>query len=306
MKPFVYAAALATGRFTLATLLADEPIELPGRDGPWKPENADGLFRGPVTMRRALEDSLNVPSVRLFQEVGPKAAIDVCRRAGIASPLGFDYSIVLGTSEVTPLEMAGAFVPFAAGGAAGPPRFAAAVLDAAGVPLPDRLGKPAQVVSPQVAFLVNEMLRGACRRGTAYSLSSLAWKHPLAGKTGTTSGGRDGWFVGYTPRFLALVWVGPDEPRDLKLSGSSAALPIWRALAEGVSRQLQADEPEPPEGVVRVDLDPATWLLATDDCPDSVGEWFLEGTEPTETCAHSTLFEGEGEEVPSDVDPPTP
>jgi penicillin-binding protein 1B len=287
MKPLVYAAALATGRFTAASLLEDEPLELPGRDGPWRPANADGRYRGPVTLRRALEYSLNVPSVRLFQEIGPRPAIDLARGAGIASPLGFDYSIVLGTSEVTPLEMAAAFAVFAAEGRAFPPRFAGAVLDPGGRALEGGRGGARQVLSPEVAFLVNQLLRGVCRRGTARSLNGLASRFPLAGKTGTTTGGRDAWFVGYTPRFLALVWVGPDDPEDLRLSGASTAVPIWRRLVESLPGVLQAPEPEPPPGVVKVRIDPRTGLLASRSCEEAADEWFLSGTEPRRFCNHT-------------------
>jgi penicillin-binding protein 1B len=315
MKPFVYAAALATGRFTAASLLDDEPIELPGRDGPWKPANADGVYRGPVTLRRALEDSLNVPSVRLLQQVGYGAPLDVARRCGIASPLVKDYSIVLGTSEVTPLEMAAAFASFAAGGAATPPRFAAAVVEPSGRLLADaRAARRQMAVSPQVAFLVNDLLRGACRRGTAFALSGLAWKYPLAGKTGTTSGGRDGWFVGYTPGFLALVWVGPDAPQDLRLSGANAAIPVWRRLVSSLPGALDAPEPLPPAGLVKLDVDPRSGLRASRACGGGVDEWFLEGTEPKEACTHrfppepasrAASDEAEpGAEAPGEVPPP--
>ncbi|MBI5445425.1 MAG: transglycosylase domain-containing protein [Deltaproteobacteria bacterium] len=289
MKPFVYAAALASGRFTAASLLLDEPIELPGRDRPWKPRNSDGRFRGPVTLRKSLQNSLNVPSVRLFQEVGPRTAIEVCRRAGISSPLGFDYSIVLGTSEVTALEIAGAFASFAAGGEAFPPRFASRVLDAAGAPVPDPIGGPVRVVPPTVAFLINDMRRGACRHGTAYAVHNLAWKYPLAGKTGTSDGGRDAWFIGYTPNLLVLVWLGPDTAGDIHLMAGDDAMPVWQKVVERMPDCLEAPEPVPPAGLVKVAVDTRTGLLAGRACGGGVEEWFLEGTEPKIPCTHGRL-----------------
>lgn len=286
MKPFVYAAGLASGRFTLVSELLDEPLELPGKDRPWKPRNSDGKFRGSVSVRKALQSSLNVPSVRLFQEVGPRAAIDLCRRAGITSPMGFDYSIVLGTSEVTALEVAGAFASFPGGGEAVRPRFASRVLNAAGAPVTERLGPPARVVSAPVAFLINDMLKGACRHGTAYDLHALAWKYPLSGKTGTSDGGRDAWFVGYTPNFLALVWVGSDTASGVHLMAADDAIPVWKEVIESLPGCLEAPDPVPPTGLVKAVVDLRTGLLAGRGCGAGAEEWFLEGTEPKVVCTH--------------------
>jgi membrane carboxypeptidase/penicillin-binding protein len=286
MKPFAFAAALASRRFTPASPLADKPIELQGKDGPWRPANADGRFRGTVSLRRALEESLNVPSVRLLQSVGPTAAMDVARKAGITSPLATDYSVVLGTSEVTPIEMATAFATFASGGKWAEPKFVQGVVSRSGEVLQHRGGRTGQALPPDVAFLVNKLLEGAVQRGTGRALSGLAYRYPLAGKTGTTSGGRDAWFVGYTPKFLALVWVGPDEPKDLDLAGASVALPVWRRLVEALPGALEADRPEPPLGLLRVPIDRETGLKGSSLCTDVYYEWFLEGTEPQETCPH--------------------
>jgi membrane carboxypeptidase/penicillin-binding protein len=240
-----------------------------------------------VTFRQALEESLNVPSVRVVQGVGADAALQVARRAGITSPLVRDYSVVLGTSEVTPLEMAAAFGTFASGGVAAEPRYVSAVISRSGEVLQEKAMTAEQVLEPETAFVLNDLLRGACLRGTAKSLSDLASRYPLSGKTGTTTGGKDAWFVGYNSRFLALVWVGPDEPKDLKLSGAGVALPVWRRLVELAPRYLYAPEPEPPEGLLRVQIDPTTGLLGTNACPELGDEWFLEGTEPADTCFHA-------------------
>ncbi|MBI5446937.1 MAG: PBP1A family penicillin-binding protein, partial [Deltaproteobacteria bacterium] len=310
MKPFAYAAALESRRFTPLSSLSDTPIELPGKDGPWRPANADGRYRGTVSLRRALEESLNVPSVRLLQAIGAKAAMDVAAKAGIRSPLTQDYSVVLGTSEVTPLEMATAFATFAAGGQRAEARFVQGVVSRSGEVLQQRGVRTTQALSPEVAFLVNELLRGTVRRGTGRALSGYGYRHPLSGKTGTTTGGRDAWFVGYTPKFLALIWVGPDEPEDLNLTGASAALPVWRRLVEALPGCLQAPEPEPPPGVVRVKIDAETGLLGSSACPQVYSEWFLSGTEPQEQCRHTPLWEsilgGEGEGRPEEEAKPDP
>ena len=303
MKPFVYAAALATERFTPATILEDEPIELPGKDGPWTPSNADGEYLGAVTVRQALEQSRNVPSVRLFQAIGPDPAIQLARKAGITSPLGRDYSIVLGTSEVTPLEMATAFATLASEGVWAEPRYVSAVISRTGEVLQEKGVQTGRALSAQVAFLINDLLHGACLRGTAVSLSGLASRYPISGKTGTTTGGKDAWFVGYTSRFLALVWVGPDEPKDLKLSGAGTALPVWRRLVESLPGILNAPEPEVPSGVVSVTVDPETGLLGSEACSKVMEEWFLEGTEPQEICPHAPLWESIFPQNPSQLSP---
>jgi penicillin-binding protein 1B len=298
MKPFAYAAALASRRFTAASLLSDTPIELSGKEGPWRPVNADGLFRGDVTLRRALEESLNVPSVRLLQATGPSAAMDVARKAGITSPLTKDYSVVLGTSEVTPLEIATAFATFASGGQWSEPRFLRGVISRSGEVLQEHGERSRQVLPPDLAYVVNDLLRGACLRGTARALSGYAETYPLSAKTGTTSGGRDAWFVGYTSRFLALVWVGSDEPRNLNLAGASTALPVWRRLVQRLPGILSAPQPQSPPGLVQGTIDPETGLLASSGCSQHFEEWFLEGTEPSEFCPHGSPwdrpFEWEG------------
>jgi penicillin-binding protein 1B len=140
-----------------------------------------------------------------------------------------------------------------------------------------------QAVSPQAAYLVTSLLKGVVERGTAARARSLGLTHPTAGKTGTTDGSRDAWFIGYTSELVVGVWVGFDDGREVKLSGAQAALPIWTDFMKDV---LPADSPDfpMPSGIVTKSIDPQTGQLATSQCPESVSEVFIEGTEPTLYC----------------------
>jgi len=295
-KPFVYLAGFALaqeagdGRFTAATVLDDAPLEMVVAGKPWAPQNFDREFRGPVTARVALAQSLNVPTIRAAEAIGLKEIVRSARRAGVASPLEPVPSLALGTFEVAPLEIAAAFTPFANLGRRAAPRAIAAVLDAAGrtieVPPPDLR----RAATPQAAYLTVDLMRDVVRSGTAAGLLDWGIDADLAGKTGTTDDGRDAWFVGFTPDFLALVWVGFDNNRPLRLGGSALALPIWADLAagSGLDPRLAWEE---PAGFVRADIDPTTGDLAGWRCPASVEEIFIEGTEPTGTCEHDRPFE---------------
>jgi penicillin-binding protein 1B len=140
-----------------------------------------------------------------------------------------------------------------------------------------------QATSPQGAYLVTSLLKGVVDRGTGAKARALGVQGPLAGKTGTTDGYRDAWFVGYTADLVIGVWVGFDDERPIKLTGAQAALPIWSALAMRLLRQDRPDF-EMPEGVVEREIDPHTGQLATSQCPEKVSEVFIAGTEPTVYC----------------------
>jgi len=295
-KPFVYLAGFALaqqagdGRFTAATVLEDAPLEMVVAGKSWSPQNFDREFRGPVTARMALSQSLNVPTIRAAEAIGLKEVVRTARRAGITSPLEPVPSLALGTFEVAPLEIAAAFTPFATLGRRAAPRAIAAVIDAQGrsidVPPADLHG----AASPQAAYLSVDVMRDVVRAGTAAGLGDWGIDADIAGKTGTTDDGRDAWFVGFTPDYLALVWVGFDNNRPLRLGGSALALPIWADLAAGSGLDPRRRWEE-PAGFVRADIDPTTGNLSGWRCPASIEEIFIEGTEPTETCEHDRPFE---------------
>ena len=288
-KPFVYLTAFAAagagkeGGITPATLLRDEPIELRAGGRLWAPENYDHTFRGEVSARDALENSINIPTIEAAQAVGLDAVVDTAHACGLPEmqPLP---SVALGAQEVTPLELATAFAALSQNGLKPTPRIVAEVLESDGTAVEHAARPPQTVVPPAAAYLVTDVLRGVLLRGTAASAWSLGFQGNAAGKTGTTDDTRDAWFVGYTPQFLALVWVGYDDNARTGLTGASGALPIWvdfmrRAGFPGGDRSF----PE-PEGVVHRVIDPLSGGLATDACPTTVDEVFLEGTEPEEEC----------------------
>jgi penicillin-binding protein 1B len=289
LKPFVYLAALEAGAevegrpLTPATLIKDEPLTFDAGAAAWSPQNYDRQYRGPVSARAALEQSLNVPAVRLAQALGVRPLIALLERLGLAGPFGEDLSLALGSAGVSLLEMTAAYGALAQGGLYLSPTG----LRAVGLPTGERL-LPApqerrQAVSPQVAYLTTSLLRGVVDRGTGAQTRALGLTAVLAGKTGTTDEERDAWFIGYTPDLVIGVWVGFDDGTPLRLTGAQAALPIWVDFARQVIPADSPDFPRPSGIAVRM-VDPASGLLATADCPESVEEVFIEGTEPEDYC----------------------
>jgi penicillin-binding protein 1B len=228
-KPFVALAALAApdGRpFSLETLLADEPLELQVEGRTWVPGNHDRRHRGPVTLRRALEESLNVPFVRLGLEVGLVHVAETARALGAAGALRPVPSLPLGAFEMTPLEVATAYGALAADGVLRRPRAILATVEARDRVWDGDAAEAERVAPAAAARSVTEALQGAVRRGTGRDLARLGVSSPVAGKTGTTNEFRDAWFVGYSPDLVVAVWVGFDDAARVGLTGARAALPI--------------------------------------------------------------------------------
>jgi 1A family penicillin-binding protein len=288
-KPFVYLAGFEAARgqgaggLTPATLLADEPVTLESGTGPWSPQNYDRQYRGQVTVRSAIEQSLNVPVVRSAHRTGMTALTRQLQAFGITTPLANNLSLALGTSSVSLLEITAAYAGLANGGIVIRP-VALSNLTREGretiwsPPLDRR-----QAATPQGAFLVTSLLKGVVDHGTASKARALGVQGPVAGKTGTTDGSRDAWFVGYSPDIAIGVWIGFDDERSIHLTGAQAALPIWSELAV---RLIPRDLPdfEMPPGVVQRRIDPRTGQLATTRCPENRPEFFIAGTEPTLYC----------------------
>jgi penicillin-binding protein 1B len=289
-KPFVYLAGFARAQddgaatFTPATVLDDEPLEMEVGDTLWAPHNFDEEFRGKVSARTALAQSLNVPTIRAAQQIGLSLVVRTAQRAGISSPLEAVPSIALGTFEVTPLEIAAAFTTFANEGERTDPRAIEAIVDQRGRRQQVPAAARSHAATAQATYLTLDMMRDVLRYGTGAGLADWHLEGDLAGKTGTTDEGRDAWFLGMSPDLLALVWVGFDNNRPLRLGGSTLALPIWGDFAKGAGIDPDSRFAE-PEGLVREDVDPTTGLRAGWRCPDSVSELFIEGSEP-ERCEH--------------------
>jgi penicillin-binding protein 1B len=292
-KPFVYLTALEQslpakeGSITPASLVDDSPINFPDGASSWAPQNYDRQFHGPVSVRTALEQSLNVPAVRIAQLIGIPAIIRTLRAVGIQGPLDEHLSLALGSSEVSLLEMTGAFGALAQAGRYIPPSGIASLVEQineqAGRPIRQQSTETTQVFSPQSAYLLTSILQGVVQRGTAAIAQRMGLTTHIAGKTGTTDDHRDAWFIGYTPDLVVGVWVGFDGGATLKLTGAQVALPIWVDFFRKAVPALSIDFPVPP-GIVTRTIDPRTSQLATTACPDALEEYFMEGTEPTIFC----------------------
>jgi penicillin-binding protein 1B len=296
-KPFVYLAGFEeAGRgsdrgLTPATVLEDAPISIESAGRPWRPTNYDGTFRGPVTVRQALESSLNVPAVVAAQRVGLDAIVDVAGRCGFVTRFSPLPSLALGAQEVTPLELATAYATLANQGVRVTPRILREVISGDGRLLPTERSRRRQAVSAEAVFLVTDILRGVLTHGTASSSAALGFVGDAAGKTGTTDDTRDAWFVGYTADLLSLVWVGYDDDARTGLTGAKGALPIWVDLMNRAKWRWAASAFVVPGGVVQRVIDPETGGIAVARCPVKIEEWFLEGTEPQDSCPeHGTGF----------------
>jgi penicillin-binding protein 1B len=288
-KPFVYLAGFEAARdhgttgLTPATLLVDEPVTLESGTGSWSPQNYDRQYRGPVTVRTALEQSLNVPAVRTAHRTGMTALTSLLHAFGVTTPVADDLSLALGSSSVSLLQITSAYAGLANGGVVIHPVALSNMVGEEGETIWSPPLDRRQAASPQGTFLVTSLLKGVVDHGTGAKARVLGVHGPVAGKTGTTDGYRDAWFIGYTPDIAIGVWVGFDDERPLKLTGAQAALPIWSELA---SRLIPRDSPdfEAPVGVVQRKIDPKSGQLATSQCPEKRVEFFITGTEPTVYC----------------------
>ena len=281
-KPFLYAAALGSGRYTPLSTVNDAPeaIRDPYTGKQWKPKNYDNRFDGPMTLRQALTKSKNTVSVRLIEAITPATAIDFARRAGIQSALPENLTLALGTGEVTMLEAVNAYATLQANGRYARPLLVLRVKDREAIVLEEHAPAFEETLPPAVAYLTTTLMRSVVEEGTAMAVREL--NRPAAGKTGTTNESKDTWFSGYTMDYVASAWVGFDDntPLGSTETGGRAALPIWLNFMREAHQGLPAREFEVPQGVVSVRIDPATGLLAGKSVPGRL-EPFLEGTQPT-------------------------
>jgi penicillin-binding protein 1B len=284
----VYEAALEPRlggpSITLASRLDDSPLELRTPSGPWRPSNHDDVFHGEVGVRDAIEQSYNVATARLAQQVGIGRVVDVAHRLGIESPLPAVPSLALGTAEIVPLELARAYATLASGGVRPTTQTVEDVVDSEGQVIEKRRLRFERVLDAGTSFLATSLLEGVAERGTARGVRSGGLRGPVAAKTGTTDEERDLWFVGFTPDLVAVVWVGFDTPRGLGIPSSIGALPIWRTFIEGATGGVVRGSFPKPSVVESAAIDPMTGALALSGCPERRMEYFLAGTLPTEIC----------------------
>jgi 1A family penicillin-binding protein len=233
-KPFVYLTAMTELGYSPATVVRDEPvvIDIPGAK-PWEPKNFGEKFAGDIILKKALMKSLNVVSAKLMQEVGPEKVIETARRFGIKSPLGKNYSLALGTSGVSPLEMASAYSVIANLGIYNEPYFIEKIEDFHGNQLYEHFYQGVQRFPQKMIYPLLDMMKGVVDAGTARGVRRMGFKHPAAGKTGTTNDFKDAWFNGTTKDNSVSVWVGYDnnesmmDKRGRGITGGRAAAPIW-------------------------------------------------------------------------------
>lgn len=298
-KPIMYLTALSSGKMTSASKFSSQPTLFHYDDNrkTYSPKNFGDKYLGEIDMRQAIAASDNIYAVNTILTVGADQVIEMGRKMGITSPLQAVPSLALGTSPVSPFEMASAFAVISNQGRSVKPVAVLKITDSSGRVLYE--AKPArgeQVVEPAAAYVLTHLMESVFETGGTGNRVSNEIKRPVAGKTGTTS--TDAWLVGFTPELSTAVWVGYDKGKTLGTSESRKAAPIFAKYTEKALEKVPPKIFPIPDGVVSVYIDPETGLLATKDCPDKKREVFIQGTEPTEFCTEH----GEGE--PNPLPPP--
>jgi penicillin-binding protein 1A len=245
-KPFIYTTAIEAG-WRPWKMLLDAPVSYWSGAGYWRPKNYDKKFRGPITLRRALEQSINVPAVRTLNKLGPQRVITVARRMGIQSPLEPNLSLALGSSDVTVLEMASAYGTLATLGIHTEPMAIRQVMDQTGKTLEQNVPRRQPALEVEVAYRMVDLLKGVITHGTGRRANI---GRPAAGKTGTSDDHRNAWFIGFTPHLATAVWVGNDDNSPMKkVVGGTVPAGIWSAFMRTAVAAMPADDWDRPDGV---------------------------------------------------------
>jgi penicillin-binding protein 1B len=301
-KPFVYAAAFddvvqgVQPVVTPVTTVDDVPTTFDFDGKEYTPDNYGEEFYGTVTVRDALIHSLNVATVKVAELIGYRRVVTVARQMGLGNNIQATPAVALGAYEMTPIDVAAGYTAFANKGLRAEPLYLRSVLAADGTVEETSGPRNRQVLDPRVAYLTTSIMKDVINRGTGITVRSLGFTPIAAGKTGTS---RDGWFAGFTSNLLCVVWVGFDDNRDLGLSGSASAAPIWAEFMKRAVTLPEYKNPadfDQPDGVLQETIDPQSGQLATSSCPQSVPEYFVAGSEPTQLCdlhgAHATSAQG--------------
>ena len=279
-KPFLYASALDAG-LTASTLINDAPIVFEDKalEDKWRPRNASGRFYGPTRLREALLQSINLVSIRLLREVGIERVRKYSENFGFKlDELNSDLSLALGTASLSPIKNASAYSVFANGGKAVEPYFINKIVDRTGeVIFQKEESETKQVIDARIAFIIQDILQEAAKRGTAKKISEFG-RGDLAGKTGTTNEAESTWFTGFNEFLVTTVWVGFDQPQSLgnREFGSSTALPIWLDFMRPNIDFLPRNKNLPPNGIVSIKVDKKTGLKLESDSGNSIFEYYLE------------------------------
>ncbi len=286
-KPFVYTTAMDNG-FSPGDVFVDAPIviEDDGSGNPWYPGNYDGKFEGPISLRKALALSKNLVAVKLIQRVGPTSVISYARKMGIKTPLPAVLSLALGSADVTLYDMVSAYGVIANRGVRVEPVMILRVLDKNGRTLEDNKPYAEEVLTPQTAYVMANMMESVVNGGTGFAARTLGFTRPAAGKTGTTNDYTDNWFIGFTPNLVCGVWVGFDQKKTIAkgATGAGLALPIWAEFMKRATDGTPVANFQMPSNIVRATICTESGLLATPACPETRTEIFIKGNVPDRTC----------------------
>lgn len=284
VKPFIYSAALDRGLVNVLSIVHDRPVAFQTSSGVWAPKNYKNEFLGAVTLKTALAKSLNTVAAQLLAQVGVDNTIEWMRTLGLTSAIPRSMSICLGAVDVSPLEVAYAQATFPAGGVKVPEIMILKVVDADGEILEDHTKPPPkkQIISPETAYLMVDLMRGVVQFGTGRKAQELG--RPSAGKTGTSQSFRDNWYIGYTADLLAIVWVGRDNflPIGNNSTGGSTALPFWLDFMRAAHPPTPVRDFEAPKGILFVRASHVTGRPASPSDPASVLAPFKRGTLPSQ------------------------
>ena len=286
VKPILYTAAIDRG-LTPTTILVDEPTSFDAGAGQprYQPRNYDRKFEGPITLRHALEQSRNIPSVKIIDMLGPAQVAAYAKRFGFAQDFRPFLSMALGAQEVTLMEITSAFSAFPNHGIRMEPYLAQSITDREGGLLEERRPQPRDAIRADTAYVMTNLLQGVVQRGT--STAALALKWPLAGKTGTVDDNTDAWFIGFDPNITVGVWMGNDEKKPIggNETGATAALPMWIDFMKAYL-DLYADREhpptfDPPGNIVFMTIDRDSGQPAVDGSDRAITEAFISGTQPS-------------------------
>ena len=295
IKPINYALSLSKG-FTAASIIEDAPItyKFAGTE-PYTPVNYDRRYHGRVTLRQALANSYNIPAVKVLASNGVQNMIDFGKKLGISTwddPGRFGLSLTLGGGEVKMIDMAVAYGVFANSGYKSDLHPILKVTDSHGRTLEEFSPQKEFILNPQIAFIITDILSDNNARATTFGINSKLYipPHKIAVKTGTTNNLRDNWTIGYTPKYLAVVWVGNNDntPMSYVASGVTGASPIWNQIMKYLLSDSQPVTFTPPEGMKKIQLCGKTGQLACDSCNGS-WEYFVDGTAPKTACTSESL-----------------
>jgi penicillin-binding protein 1A len=285
VKPFLYTAAIDRG-LTPTTILTDEPAEFfAGAGQPmYRPGNYDGKYEGPITLRRAIEDSRNIPAVKVIEMLGPPQVAAYAKKFGFTQEFRPFLSMALGAQESTLLELTSAYSAFPNHGIRMEPYYSQAVTDREGALLQEQRPQPRDAIRADTAFVLTSLMEGVIQRGTGFTAAALKW--PLGGKTGTVDDFTDAWFIGFDPNISVGVWIGYDEKKPIgrNETGAVAALPMWidfmKAYIDLYGDREHPPTFDPPGNIVFLAVDKSTGEPTGAGAPNTLSEAFISGTQP--------------------------